>query len=109
MDIALLHRIIIDNNTLSQIDFQKYGKSLHGWIRDIILQHNLNQTGLQIISGIIPNLGKSTPYYSASIPFVASGVALWSPSGAPFLAMYEVSAKIVQPEIVNKIENNLTK
>lgn len=102
--IGLLQKLSIDNKTLSAIDFKKYGKSIPMWIRDIVPHHKLNQTGLQVIAGINPNYGTSTPFYSASIPFVASGVALWSQSGTPFLASYQVFAKLMQPEIVNNIE-----
>ncbi|MGN6347012.1 MAG: hypothetical protein ACTHKC_10555 [Candidatus Nitrosocosmicus sp.] len=102
--IGLLQKLPMDNKTISNIDFKKYGGSVPLWIRDIIPHHKLNQTGLQIIAGITPNYGTSTPFYSASIPFVASGVALWSQSGTPFLVSYQVFAKLIQPEIVNSIE-----
>ena len=102
--IALLQKLSMDNKTLSAIDFKKYGGSIPSWIRDILPHHKLNQTGLQIIAGINPNYGTSTPFYSASIPFVANGVVLWSQSGTPFLASYQVFAKVIQPEIVNNIE-----
>ena len=77
---------------------------MHQWIRDIASQYNLDHKRLQIISEIVPNYGTSTPFYSASIPFVANGVTLWSQSGTPFLASYSVYAKLIQPEIVNNIE-----
>ncbi len=66
---------------------------------------------MQIISSIIPDYGISTPFFTAFIPFVANGVALWSSSGEPFKASYQISAKLGQPEIVNDIEttNNNTK
>jgi hypothetical protein len=105
VDVTLLQRLSIDNGTLSQIDFKKYGELTHKWIRDIPSQHNLNQTALQVISALTPSYGTSTPYYSASIPFVASGVALWSQAGTPFIAAYQVTAKLAQPEIVNNIED----
>jgi hypothetical protein len=37
------------------------------------------------------------PYFSASIPFVGDSVWLRTPDGEPFIAVYEVSADIVQP------------
>ncbi len=104
VSIGFLQKLSISNKTLSNIDFKKYGKSMPQWIRDITSQHNLNHKGLQVISGIIPNYGTSTPYYSASIPFVANGVTIWSQSGTPFLASYSIYAKLVQPEIMNNIE-----
>jgi hypothetical protein len=61
-----------------------------------------------VISAINPDYGTSTPYFSASIPFVASGVALWSQTGTPFLAAYQVSAKMAQPETVNNLEDKNT-
>ena len=80
------------------------------WIRDIPLsQHNLNQTGLQVILGINPSYGTSTPYYSASTPFVANSIGLWSQTGTPFINAYQVSAKLAQPEIVNNVEVKNTK
>ena len=69
----------------------------------------VSKKGLQVISGINPNYGTSTPYYSASIPFVANSVALWSQTGNPFIAAYQVSAKLAQPEIVNNVEVKNTK
>jgi hypothetical protein len=102
--VALLQKLPMDNKTLSVIDFKKYGGSIPQWIRDILPHHKLNQTGLQIIAGINPNYGTSTPFFSASIPFVASSIVLWSQSGTPFLASYQVFAKLIQPEIVNNIE-----
>ena len=109
VSVALLQRLSVDNNTLSQMDFKKYGGSTPLWIRDIPSQHNLTQTGLQVISAINPDYGTSTPYFSASIPFVASGVALWSHNGAPFLAAYQVSANVGQPETVNNFETKNAK
>jgi hypothetical protein len=46
----------------------------------------------------------SSPYFSASISFVASQVVLRSNVG-PFIAAYEVSADIVQPKIIKHFEN----
>ena len=112
VEVGLLQRVSIDNDTLSKIDLQKFGETFPNWIRDISTQHKLdNNTAMQIISSIIPDYGISTPFFTASIPFVANGVALWSSSGEPFIASYQVSAKLGQPEIVNDIEttNNNTK
>ena len=56
-------------------------------------------------SKIVPDYrgGTSSPYFSASIPFVASQVVLRS--NEPFIAAYEVSADIVQPKIIKHLEN----
>lgn len=105
VEVGLLQRVSIDNDTLSKIDLQKFGETFPNWIRDISTQHKLdNNTAMQIISSIIPDYGISTPFFTASIPFVANGVALWSSSGEPFITSYQVSAKLGQPEIVNDIE-----
>ena len=112
VEVGLLQRVSIDNDTLSKIDLQKFGETFPNWIRDISTQHKLdNNTAMQIISSIIPDYGISTPFFTASIPFVANGVALWSSSGEPFITSYQISAKLGQPEIVNDIEttNNNTK
>jgi hypothetical protein len=57
-------------------------------------------------SRIIPDYrgGSNSPYFSASIPFVASSVVLRT-NGEPFIATYEVSADIVQPKIIKHLEN----
>ena len=105
VEVGLLQRVSIDNDTLSKIDLQKFGETFPNWIRDISTQHKLdNNTAMQIISSIIPDYGISTPFFTASIPFVANGVALWSSSGEPFITSYQISAKLGQPEIVNDIE-----
>ena len=46
----------------------------------------------------------SSPFYSASVPFVGSSVVLRTLHGEPFVAVYEVSAQLGQPEIVICIE-----
>ena len=108
VEIAFLSKINVDNTTLSQI-IDQFGKSSPNWIDFASLSiHNLTQTTPQIVGGIQPEYGTSTPYYSASIPFVASGVGFWSPVDKPFLVSYQLSAKLVQPEIVNKIDFNDT-
>ena len=104
VEIGLLHRISVDNNTLSLIK-SIYGKLAPHWIDYASAKHHLNETAIQIIAGFRPNYGTSTPYFSASIPFVASSVGLWSPTDTPFLASYQVSAKLAQPDIVNDINN----
>jgi hypothetical protein len=45
----------------------------------------------------------SSPYFSASIPFVASQVALRT--NEPFIVAYEVTADIDIPKIIKHIEN----
>jgi hypothetical protein len=98
-EVTLQHRIPIDNATLSQLDMQKHGK--------LFVRHSTAFPGnILTPSRIIPDYrGASTsPYFSASIPFVASSVLLRT-NGEPFIAAYEVSADIVQPKIIKHLEN----
>jgi hypothetical protein len=108
VEIGFLSRINIDNSTLSQIT-ERFGESSPNWIDPASSIHNLTNSTTQIIGGIQPDYGSSTPYYSASVPFVASSVGLWYPEDKPFLVSYQLSANLVQPEIVNKIDFNGTK
>ena len=99
MEVSLAHVIPVDNTTLAQLDAQKFGKLFVGELT--------NQQGKISVTGrIIPDYsGSSSPYFSASIPFVASSVILRS-NGEPFIAAYEVSADIVQPaKIIKHLEN----
>jgi hypothetical protein len=98
VEVILGHRIPVDNTTLAQIDKQKFGE-LH--VRHLaILQGNISAP-----SRIIPDYsGSTSPYFSASIPFVASSVVLRT-NEEPFIAAYEVSADIVQPKIIKHLEN----
>lgn len=100
VEAGFLNRVFVDNDTLSQIK-SSYGKSLPNWIDNASAHHNLDESAIQIISGIKPDYGTSTPHFSASIPFVASSVGLWSPVSEPFLVSYQVSAKLGQPEVFN--------
>jgi hypothetical protein len=99
VEVTLSHRIPIDNTTLSQLDMQKHGK--------LFVRHLTAFPGnISAVSRIIPDYrgGSTSPYFSASIPFVASSVVLRT-NGEPFIAAYEVSADIVQPKIIKHIEN----
>ena len=99
VEVIFGHTIPIDNTTLSQLDTQKYGALL---VRH--LTGNL-EGNISAISRIIPDYnGSTSPYFSASIPFVASSVVLRT-NGVPFIAAYEVSADIVQPKIIKHLEN----
>lgn len=103
VEIGFLSRTNLDNSALSQI-IERFGNSSPNWIDSASPIHNLTDSTMQFIGGIQPDYGPSIPYYSASIPFVASGVGLWSPEDKPFLVSYQLSANLVQPEIVNKID-----
>jgi hypothetical protein len=59
----------------------------------------LGDLGLMSASSIInPDYGVSPPYFSASIPFAGSNLYLTTQQSEPFVAVYEVSADIVQPQ-----------
>jgi hypothetical protein len=99
VEVTLSHRIPIDNATHSQLDMQKHGK--------LFVRHLTAFPGnISTPSRIIPDYrgGSTSPYFSASIPFVASSVVLRT-NGEPFIAAYEVSADIVQPKIIKHLEN----
>jgi hypothetical protein len=98
VEVTLSHRIPIDNTTLSQLDMQKHGK--------LFVRHLTAFPGnITAVSRIIPDYsGSTSPYFSASIPFVASSVVLRT-NEEPFIAAYEVSADIVQPKIIKHLEN----
>ena len=54
---------------------------------------------------IIPDYsGSTSPYFSASMPFVSSSVVLGT-NDEPFIAAYEVYADIVQPKVIEHLEN----
>jgi hypothetical protein len=98
VEVTFSHRIPIDNTTLSQLDMQKFGK--------LFVRHLTAFPGnISAISRIIPDYsGSTSPYFSASIPFVASSVVLRT-NEVPFIAAYEVSADIIQPKIIKHLEN----
>jgi hypothetical protein len=101
VEVTFSHRIPIDNTALSQLDMQKFGK--------LFERHLTAFPGnISAISRIIPDYsGSTSPYFSASIPFVASSVVLRT-NEVPFIAAYEVSADIVQPKIIKHLENATT-
>jgi hypothetical protein len=101
VEVSFSHRIPIDNSTLSQIDMQKHGK--------LFVRHLTAFPGnISAIGRIIPDYsGSISPYFSASIPFVASSLVLRT-NGEPFIAAYEVFADIVQHKIIRHLENATT-
>jgi hypothetical protein len=101
VEVTFSHRIPIDNTALSQLDMQKFGK--------LFVRHLTAFPGnISAISRIIPDYsGSTSPYFSASIPFVASSVVLRT-NEVPFITAYEVSADIVQPKIIKHLENATT-
>jgi hypothetical protein len=102
VEVTFSHRIPIDNTTLSQLDMQKFGK--------LFVRHLTAFPGnITVPSRIIPDYrgGSTSPYFSASIPFVASSVVLRT-NEEPFITAYEVSADIIQPKIIKHLGNATT-
>lgn len=97
VEVGFGHRLHIDNSTLSQFEVEKLG--------DLYRRHHVNSSEhitpgiISVPSRIIPDYGVSPPYFSASIPFVGSSVFLTT-EGEPFLAVYEVVADVLQPQLV---------
>lgn len=99
VEVTFSHRIPIDNTTLSQLNMEKYGK--------LFVRHLTAFPGnLSSPTRIIPDYsgGSTSPYFSASIPFVGSDVVLRT-NGEPFIVSYDVSADIIKPKIINHLEN----
>jgi hypothetical protein len=98
VEVSLSHRIPIDSKTLSRLEMQRFGKLF-------VRQLTAFPGNLTSPSRIIPDYkGSTSPYFSASIPFVASSVTLRT-NGEPFIAAYEVAADIVKPTIIEHLEN----
>lgn len=105
-EVFLNHRISLDNATLSQIDKDKFGELI------VVYPHKVEQGGTPpdlpfVVDGEAPDYGTSGifPYYSASFTFVADAVLLATTGNQPFIVFYDVSARIVEPQIVNHIED----
>jgi hypothetical protein len=97
VEVLLGHRLNIDNKTLSNTDMKKFG--------DLFLVNPIHPNAGYVLSAptiIKPDYkGSSPPYYSASIPFVASSVVLRTLGGVTFIAVYEVYAHVGQPQVIN--------
>ena len=73
VEVTLGHRIPIHNNTLSQLETERHGKMFVRHLTANVLGN------ISAPSKIIPDYrGSSPPYFSASVPFVASRVVLRS-------------------------------
>jgi hypothetical protein len=98
VEVTFNHRLPIDNATLSQLDMEKFGK--------MFVRHLTAFPGnVSAIGRMIPDYsGSTSPYFSASIPFVSSSVVLRT-NNEPFIAAYEVFADIVQPKVIEHLEN----
>jgi hypothetical protein len=102
VEVGIGHRLHIDNSTLSQFETELLG-DFH--IRQYGNKSEHITPGLiSFPSRIIPDYGISPPYFSASIPFVGGSLFLKT-EGEPFVAVYEVVADVLQPQIVVDIES----
>ena len=96
VSVGIGHRLQVDKIILSENSSQG--------LRDLFtVTYNekgkeLGEIGLMSATSIIkPDYGVSPPYFSASIPFAGSNLFLATQQGKPFVAVYEVSAEIIQP------------
>ncbi|MGH9978194.1 MAG: hypothetical protein ACRD8Z_20545 [Nitrososphaeraceae archaeon] len=105
VEVGFGHRLRVDNSTLSQFEVEKLG--------DLYRRHHVNSSEhitpgiISVPSRIIPDYGVSPPYFSASIPFVGSSVFLTT-EGEPFVAVYEVVADVLQPQLVVDTDSTKT-
>ena len=107
VEVLLGHRLNIDNKTLSSIDTKKFG--------NLFLVNPIHPNAGYVLSAptvIRPDYADfSPPYYSASIPFVASSVVLRTLGGVSFVTVYEVDAHLGHPLVINNLttaETNMT-
>jgi hypothetical protein len=103
VEVGFGHRLHLDNTTISQFDAEKIG-TLYTRLHINSSEH-ITPGIISAPTRIMPNYGNSPPYYSASIPFVGSSVFLTT-SGEPFVAVYEVMADVLQPQIVLDLEDS---
>ena len=102
VEVGFGHRLHVDNSTLSQFET--------GTVSSLYKRHHVDSNGhitpgiISVPSRIIPDYGSQPPYFSASIPFVGSSVFLTT-SGEPFVAVYEVVAQVLQPELVVDVDS----
>ena len=70
VEVTFNHRIPLDNATLSQLDMEKFG--------NMFIRHLTAFPGnISAIGRIIPDYsGSTSPYFSASMPFISSSVVL---------------------------------
>ncbi|HZA07151.1 MAG TPA: hypothetical protein VE619_05545 [Nitrososphaeraceae archaeon] len=99
VEVLFGHRLYIDNKTLSILDLKKFG--------NLFLVNPIHPNAGYVLSAptvIKPNYnGSSPPYYSSSLPFVASSVVLRTLGGIPFITVYEVNAHLGQPQEINNV------
>jgi hypothetical protein len=98
VDVTFSHRLSVDNATVSQIDNEIFGEL---FVRQLA-QFPGNTSA---VGRFVPDYsGSAPPYFSASIPFVASTVVLRT-NYEPFIASYGVYAETFQPREVNHLGN----
>ena len=107
VEVLLGHRLGVDNKTLLSIDTKKFG--------NLFLVNPIHPNAGYVLSAptvLRPDYADfSPPYYSASIPFVASSVVLRTLGGVSFVAVYEVDAHLGHPLVINNLttaEINMT-
>jgi hypothetical protein len=103
VEVGFGHRVHLNNSTISQLDPEKIG-TLYTRLH-INSSNHITPGIISAPTRIMPNYGNSPPYYSASIPFVGSSVFLTT-SGESFVAVYEVVAEILQPQIILDINGS---
>jgi hypothetical protein len=102
VEVGFGHKLHIDNSTLSQFETETLG-SLYKR-HHIDSKEHITPGIISVPSRIIPDYGTSQPYFSASIPFVGSSVFLTT-AGEPFVAVYEVVAQVLQPQLVVDVDS----
>jgi hypothetical protein len=96
--VTFSHRLPVDNVTVSQIDNEIFGEL---FVRPLAKFPG----NTSAVRRIVPDYSGSTPpYFSASIPFVASTVVLRT-NYEPFIAAYGIQAEIFQPREISHLEN----
>ena len=106
VEVGFGHRLHVHNSTLSQFETETLG-SLYKR-HHVDSNEHITPGIISVPSRIIPDYGTSPPYFSASIPFVGSSVFLTT-TGEPFVAVYEVVAQVLQPQLVVDVDSaNIT-
>ncbi len=97
VDVGIGHRVPWGNSSFSKIESEEISELFK------VTHNDKGELGVPGIvsapSRITPDYGINPPYFSASIPFVGSSLFLSTMSGEyePFVAVYDVSADIIQP------------
>jgi len=109
VEVGISYSLPIDNSTLSAIDTKTFGNLDIGYRHDKVESGFPGDVGTLFV--IVPDYGTESPYFSASIPFVGDSLWLRTLHNEPFIAAYAVSADIVQPLNVLKLDSatNATK